>query len=465
MIKSGISQTGGKFRLMKEIIPYLIDCDYFMSLFSGACWIELNKPRSKYELLNDKDPQYINYHLVLQKYPNELNKMREGVFGLLSEYLFDLIASGKLQASNPIEYAYFFYYLNKAGFGGSSSSLLDQHFDLDLKELLSIIYKQAYLNALNIRFEQILPEQNETINVFDLIKKTYLMGFNAGFNDYYLDEKLKDVKIKDLKKIIKTNNPESLKMKSSFIYEKPLRLVEEANKKKITSNYRGITLPTVTKKESTEKSKSWFRGITSKVSLDSFSKTKMNYKGINAKTTRPYQNNDCGLLTPIDPQCILRSQYCNYSARDFRKAYKQFHKAFHLKKGLTKECLIYSDPPYPEDESMNSYYYIYSFLKQDHLDLIDIMLESPFNIITSIGGTCDYYIDVFKKEPKWYIIDLEVTYCQNANTQKKSKEYLILNYDPAKIPKRKLPKIQDQLKNQSILDFTKQSKVNKKNET
>ena len=59
-IKSGISQTGGKFRLvnrLKELTPYH---EFFLSMFTGAAHFELNKPRCRYECWNDRESEIIN---------------------------------------------------------------------------------------------------------------------------------------------------------------------------------------------------------------------------------------------------------------------------------------------------------------------------------------------------------------------------------------------------------------------
>ncbi len=145
------------------------------------------------------DSQYINYLLTIREHPNEFDDLKKGVFGLVSQEICNRIVSGQLQPQDNIEEAYFFYYLNKLTFGG-------------------------------------------------------------------------------------------------------------------TTGFRGITLPSVSKKNQIEKVKSAFRGIA----------PKSGYKGINPKTTRPYTNNDCGLLTPIDPNAIERLRYVNLNVMISEKSTKCF---------------------------------------------------------------------------------------------------------------------------------------------
>jgi len=183
--------------------------------------------------------------------------------------------------------------------------------------------------------------------------------------------------------------------------------IEHKDIENIKSKFRGITLPTSCKQDN-------FRGISPKVS----------YKGIEPKTTRPYTNNDCGLLSPINPEVIKRLRYVNLTTYDFRKVYKMFYEAFHVRKGLEKECFIYEDPPYPGTEK----YYGKLFEKEFHQDLIDINLESPFNILQSIGGECGFYIDSYK-DAGWNIIPVKTKYSTDANSQKESQEYFCMNYN------------------------------------
>jgi len=115
-----------------------------------------------------------------------------------------------------------------------------------------------------------------------------------------------------------------------------------------------------------------------------------------------------------------------------------FHRAFYEKKKLSKECFLYLDPPYCSTE----HYYQGLFTPEDHQDLIEIMINSPFNIMLSIGGDCDLYLEKLKD---WNIQEVFVRYSTDANTQKKSKEYLIMNYDIKNTPIMKMSSEQKNL--------------------
>lgn len=124
MITAGMSRTGGKFRLRKVLLEHTPRHEYFLSLFCGACWYELNKPRARYECFNDLDSELINYLKVIERYPEEFEKYKQGVFGLASQRLFLDILEGKIAPRDDIERAYFFYYMNKLCFGGKMSTYI-----------------------------------------------------------------------------------------------------------------------------------------------------------------------------------------------------------------------------------------------------------------------------------------------------------------------------------------------------
>jgi len=197
----------------------------------------------------------------------------------------------------------------------------------------------------------------------------------------------------------------------------------------LTQNYRGIILPTSSKKINIEhyRGNLWYTFDEKK---EKKKKKGSHYKGINPKTTRPYSNNDLGLLTPIDPKAIVRLRYVNLTHYDFRHVYKLFYKAFHERKKLSIECFIYEDPPFPSTEK----YYGNMFKPEDHQDLININLDSPFHIMQSIGGNCQFYLDSYK-DAGWFIEEVKTKYSTDANTQNEIIEYVCMNYDITKLPK------------------------------
>lgn len=217
-------------------------------------------------------------------------------------------------------------------------------------------------------------------------------------------------------------------------------------------SYRGITLPSCSSKyrgispsglgKKAEEAKAHYGGLQvaghqvrktnvkdAKASYRGIS-MKASYKGINPKTTRPYTNNDCGLLTPLDPETIKRLRYVNLTCYDFAKVYDMFYQAFHVRKELNKECFVYADPPYVGTEK----YYNTGFGETEHAQLVERMLETPFHFMLSIGGECEeIYVDPLK-EAGWTIDEVFTRYSTDANSQDKVKEYIIYNYNINEVP-------------------------------
>jgi len=184
--------------------------------------------------------------------------------------------------------------------------------------------------------------------------------------------------------------------------------------------FRGIVPETTSKKQNIEKSKEDFKYFLSEGT----------FKSNLGKTTRPISNNDCGLLTELNPDLPERLKYVIFDCLDFRKVYRKFYNAYHKRKGLTKEVFIYADPPFPGTE----HYYGDLFKSEDHNDLIELMIETPFNFMLSIGKECGFYLDALR-DANWVIKNVSVKYSTDANSQKPSDEYLCMNYNITKVPK------------------------------
>ncbi len=104
-VSGGISRIGGKFRSFNKIIEITPKHNFFLSLFCGACWYELNKPRAKYDCFNDIDSELINYLLIIRQYPKEFDDLKKGVFDLISQEIVNRIQNEKLKPSDNIERA------------------------------------------------------------------------------------------------------------------------------------------------------------------------------------------------------------------------------------------------------------------------------------------------------------------------------------------------------------------------
>lgn len=486
-IRSGISSIGGKFRLLNKILNYVPYHEFYLEPFLGAGWILLNKYRCRYECGNDANSEIINYLLIIERYPDQFDEMKQGVFGLVSQEICNQIIRGEIQPRNNLERAYFFYYLNKLTFGGDIKKVQkndceDEAHYCGIMRPTDPIRKPQY-EQIKKEYEtkgfggiinpRAIPQNTLHEKDFEKIKKEWKTKGFAGLVDQKRQnaridkEGIKEAKETyrgivlptvckeksingaktDFKNVCYSLQPPGMQVrktnvkqaKSSFAGINNTRAGSNAsnmrdmdksiNEAKI--NYRGVLpIDGFASKRDLPTIKSKFRGTSSKVKIEE-EKVKnhyqaIGYKGINPKTTRPFKNNDCGLLTPIDREAIKRLRYVNLTSYDFRKVYKLFYEAFHVRKGLNRECFVYFDPPFPGTEK----YYGDRFKEEDHQDLIDILLKSPFNCMLSIGSKCKMYLEALKD---WVIIPVKVKYSTDAISQSDSQEYIIMNYEISKL--------------------------------
>ena len=96
---------------------------------------------------------------------------------------------------------------------------------------------------------------------------------------------------------------------------------------------------------------------------------------------------------------------------------------------------MYWDPPYPSKEK----HYLGNFSDEDHLDLIEILIECPFYWMLSIGASCELYLDALSD---FYIVELKTKYQTDANSQDEVIEFLVMNYNPEELGKS-IPRMLD----------------------
>jgi len=552
-IRSGISQIGGKFRLCNTLLEYVPYHEFFLSIFCGACWLELSKPRTRYECFNDLDSEIINYLVMVERYPTEFDKMKQGVYGLVSQEICNRIVRGEIRPRNNLERAYFYYYLNKLTFGGDVKKVGSggkEHVNYsgmcdaggpttggriprkDDVEQIKDRYNNVHAHQCGImrptdpcrqpQVEKIKSNyvgiesgrSGSTLNKREIEKEKAryeykTKGFGGIINPRAGLPTLHQEDIENIKDEFKTKGYHGLidqklqnaridtkgceeakvnyrgiseksgltgninEVKASFAGINNTRAGNNASNmrdmdkwkdefKETVENasYRGVILPTVCKDKSVNDAKADYKGLiplhpfnTAGKKTEGVKEAKANYggiidksssgwtinskraseeakkqyqavsyKGINPKTTRPYHNNDCGLLTPLDLKAIERLRYVNLTCYPFQKVYKLFYEAFHVRKGLSRECFIYADPPYPGTEK----YYGDKFPEEYHQELIDLMLKTPFNFMLSIGCECEMYLEQLSD---WVIVPVDVRYSTDATSQTKSQEYIIMNYE------------------------------------
>lgn len=99
--------------------------------------------------MNDKYYEIYNYFNIITRFPKDFENFKKGVFGLISQKLWEDIRDGKIRPRNRIEKAYFFYYMNKMTRAGNP-----QH-------------------KAKASFRGMLPPTNSKKNVIEKIKKDF----------------------------------------------------------------------------------------------------------------------------------------------------------------------------------------------------------------------------------------------------------------------------------------------------
>lgn len=73
-----IRYRGGKSKLCKSIISLLPPHRTYVEVFCGACWVLLNKPRSKVEVINDWNRDLVNLLRCVREHAPEIARLLEG---------------------------------------------------------------------------------------------------------------------------------------------------------------------------------------------------------------------------------------------------------------------------------------------------------------------------------------------------------------------------------------------------
>jgi DNA adenine methylase len=117
-LRSPIRWAGGKSRLTKNILELMPPHDRYVEPFAGGAWVLFSKPSSNSEVINDLDPELINFYRVIQTKPGDFLQAFEWV--LVSRQWFNELAEQDPTTLDPVERAFRFYYLQMAGWGGES---------------------------------------------------------------------------------------------------------------------------------------------------------------------------------------------------------------------------------------------------------------------------------------------------------------------------------------------------------
>jgi DNA adenine methylase len=114
-----LRRLGNKTRIAKEIIKYFPPHTTYVEPFFGAGGLFFNKPKAKYNILNDLDSDVINLFNVILNKKNEFLELLE-----LTPYSSELFRYwSKNEEKEPLMKALRFVYLSNYGYLGTNSIL------------------------------------------------------------------------------------------------------------------------------------------------------------------------------------------------------------------------------------------------------------------------------------------------------------------------------------------------------
>lgn len=107
---------GGKFNILKTLLPLIPPHKVYVEVFGGAASLLLNKRPSRIEVYNDADGELVNLFMVVRDHPNEFLKGFKVI--LYSREIYNRWVKEPLP-KDPVERAVRFYYLLRSSFSGT----------------------------------------------------------------------------------------------------------------------------------------------------------------------------------------------------------------------------------------------------------------------------------------------------------------------------------------------------------
>lgn len=186
MLYSIIGWYGGKSWLVDQINQLIPPHETSIEGFAGGAWFTLNKPPSRFEVVNDINGLLINLWEVLRKNRRELRERCE--YALDSQELYyryrDEYYEDKWEKCDEVEKAFRFFYMNAHSF---SSTLLGYHgiaFTRENQHNKSFRNKFEIFDAIHDRIKDVMFK-NESI--FELLSNVDQEGVFIYLDPPYFD--------------------------------------------------------------------------------------------------------------------------------------------------------------------------------------------------------------------------------------------------------------------------------------
>lgn len=117
-MRSPITRQGGKYRLLKRLLPLVPDHSVYVEAFAGAAWLLFAKEPARLEVINDADGDLITFYRVVAYHEPEFSHWLR--FLPRSKQTFDELKDQP--TLTDVQRAVLWYWRNRVSFGGKGDS-------------------------------------------------------------------------------------------------------------------------------------------------------------------------------------------------------------------------------------------------------------------------------------------------------------------------------------------------------
>lgn len=191
-MKSPFKYAGGKYYARKYLDKHLIESDVYCEPFVGGGSIFFHKNKSRINILNDLDNELINTYKIIRDYKDDMIDIL-GTFDLPSKEAY-IYYKDEYIATNEVEEASRWYYLNRCTYGGitcktNMSYSYNYGVDMDKLKWSDIIIKASdKLQGVELRCQDGIDCINSLPdNTFVYIDPPYILSSQKTLYEHYYE--------------------------------------------------------------------------------------------------------------------------------------------------------------------------------------------------------------------------------------------------------------------------------------
>lgn len=177
LIKSVIPYVGGKYFMIKHLLPLIPPHNIYVEVFGGAANLLLNKPPSTIEVYNDINSELVTLFRVIRD-KDKLEELKRLLYLTpFSRDEYNHLLNQDISSLSDVERAYRFYYICRTSFNGIPGRSFAYPTPgrnrtisyLNSIDKLDLIYERfKYITIENDSFEKIIPRYDYPDTLFYL---------------------------------------------------------------------------------------------------------------------------------------------------------------------------------------------------------------------------------------------------------------------------------------------------------